>query len=278
MQSKLTTHTVAVPSADEIRAEAARAAESGLGLKGKGPYRSVIGGSVSYVVGPRGCTCPLGQQAEWCQHRSLLAVALGQVAAKAAPVSSEPAEDRLVAIAFRPADGEAYEDPGPGTAQACPECRGEGVRRFVSLRGRSRLVEERCPFCRGTGEQMGWPSAPAKYRGARAIWAWFGDDARTYAYALTYRRDEAGWLTTTIDGERHDAISAALKHEGFAVHGCVSAERVAELLASRTPFPRRRDAWFRAIENAVFEYQESFHDYELVVGRWVAEDALIAAA
>lgn len=72
---------VEVPTDAEIRRQAARASANGFALRGSGPFRRVAGGKVGVVVvGPRGCTCHLGRQGEWCHHRSLLAVELGQVA------------------------------------------------------------------------------------------------------------------------------------------------------------------------------------------------------
>jgi hypothetical protein len=77
---RLTTHTVAVPPVREIQRQAARAEDNGLTLRGAGPFRRVAGGLVPCVVGPLGCTCAIARVGgEWCQHRSMLAVALGQV-------------------------------------------------------------------------------------------------------------------------------------------------------------------------------------------------------
>ena len=71
--------TVAIPTPAEIVAEAARATASGIGLASARAFAVVTGARQPHVVGHQGCTCGLGRRGLWCVHRSLYAVAFGQV-------------------------------------------------------------------------------------------------------------------------------------------------------------------------------------------------------
>jgi hypothetical protein len=96
--------TLDVPSPDEIHAQAARAIANGIGLTARGCFLRTTGGKVSYPVGPGGCGCPLARVGEWCQHRSLFAIAFGQVPPQRIP--REP-------IPFRPRREHADRYPRP---------------------------------------------------------------------------------------------------------------------------------------------------------------------
>lgn len=77
---RVITREIEVPSVAEIQRQAAHALADGFALRGAGPFRRVAGGKArTPIVGPSGCTCALGRHGEWCFHRSMLAVALGQV-------------------------------------------------------------------------------------------------------------------------------------------------------------------------------------------------------
>jgi hypothetical protein len=71
--------TLDVPSPDIIHAQAARATANGFRLVSTRAFAVVTGGHRPYVVGHQGCTCVLACEGLWCQHRSLFAVAFGQV-------------------------------------------------------------------------------------------------------------------------------------------------------------------------------------------------------
>jgi len=67
------------PSDPEILADATLATANGITIVGQGPFKSIEGVKVPVVVGPQGCTCVLARNGLWCLHRSLYAVATGQV-------------------------------------------------------------------------------------------------------------------------------------------------------------------------------------------------------
>ena len=67
------------PSDTEIIEQANRAKANGIDIEGQGPYRFATGVLVPVVVGPHGCSCAIWRNGVWCQHRSLYAVASGEV-------------------------------------------------------------------------------------------------------------------------------------------------------------------------------------------------------
>lgn len=71
--------TVTIPSPDVIHMQASRAIARGIGLTGTGCFLRTTGGKVTYAVGWAGCGCPIARVEGWCQHRSLYAIAFGQV-------------------------------------------------------------------------------------------------------------------------------------------------------------------------------------------------------
>ncbi len=83
------------PSDAEILADATLANANGITIIGQGPFKAIAGVKVAVIVGPAGCTCCLARSGVWCLHRSLYAVATGQVAPpKPAPIPLRPSRER----------------------------------------------------------------------------------------------------------------------------------------------------------------------------------------
>lgn len=87
---KLRVTGIARPTDAAILADVAAAAANGISLAGQGPYRRVAGVAVPVIVGPLGCTCVVSRGGDWCHHRSLYAVATGQVTSPEPPKPIKP--------------------------------------------------------------------------------------------------------------------------------------------------------------------------------------------
>ena len=71
---RLRTLGIEHPSNDQIIALSVAAIADGFGLAGNGSVRTVTGSTISIIVGPTGCTCPLWRNGYYCAHMALLAI------------------------------------------------------------------------------------------------------------------------------------------------------------------------------------------------------------
>jgi hypothetical protein len=62
------------PSLEKIITLAASAYADGFGLSGSGPVRKVTGSTITIIVGPTGCSCPMWRNGTYCFHMAMLAV------------------------------------------------------------------------------------------------------------------------------------------------------------------------------------------------------------
>ena len=72
---KIRTLGIERPSTDqEIVTLATAAYADGFGLAGSGSIRKVTGSTITIIVGPTGCTCPMWRNGTYCPHMALLAI------------------------------------------------------------------------------------------------------------------------------------------------------------------------------------------------------------